>query len=61
MVRGGVVLEFGSGQEVQPVSRFVGAENTKVGFDFLVSVFCLSVSLRVVGRGELDVVLEESC
>ena len=61
MVRGGVVLEFGSGQEVWPVLRFVGAENTKIGFNFLVRAFHLSVSLRVVGCGELDVVLEESC
>ena len=61
MVRGRVVLEFGSGQEVQPVSRFVGAENTKIGFDFLVSAFRLSISLRVVGHGELGIVLEESC
>ena len=60
MVRGRVVLELSSGQEIWPVLRFVGAENTKIGFNFLVRAFHLSISLRVIGCGELDVIFEES-
>ena len=60
MVRGRVMLELGGGQEVWPVLRFIGTENAKVGFYFLVSALSLTVSLGVVGCGEPDVIFEES-
>ena len=58
-MRGGIVLEFSSGQEVRPALRFIGAENVKIGFDLLVNAFHLSVSLRVIGCGEFNVIFEE--
>ena len=57
---GGIVLEFSGSEETGPRLRIVGAEDSKIGFDFLVSAFGLSVSLRMVGGGEADIVMEES-
>ena len=57
---GGVVLEFGSREEVRPALGVVGAEDVEVGFNFLVCLFGLSVSLRVIGGGEPDIIFEES-
>ena len=37
-----------------------GAEDTKVGFDFLIGSLGLSISLRVVRGGESNVVFEDS-
>ena len=60
MVRGGIVLEFGGREEVKPTFGIIGAKDTKVCFDFLVGALHLSVSLRVIGSGKFDVILEES-
>ena len=60
MMRGGVVLKLGGGKEVQPALGVVGAEDAEVRFDLLVSAFRLSVGLRMVGGGELDLILEKS-
>ena len=57
---GGVVLEFGSREEIQPGSRVVGAKDTEICFYFLVGAFGLSIGLRVIRCGEFDIVLEES-
>ena len=40
---------------------FVGTENVKICFNFLIGSFCLSVCLRVIHGGEFDIVVEESC
>ena len=37
-----------------------GTEDTKVGFDFLIGSFGLSISLRMVRSGESDVIFEDS-
>ena len=37
-----------------------GAEDTKVGFNFLIGSLGLSISLRVVRSGESNVVFEDS-
>ena len=60
-MRGGVVVEFGRGEELCPFSRVIGAEDVEIGFEFLISSFCLSVSLRVIGGGESYIVFEEAC
>ena len=39
--------------------RVVGAEDAEIGFELLIGLFGLSVSLRVVGDGEFDVILQE--
>ena len=59
-MRGRVVLKFSSGEEVQPSFGVVGAEDAEICFYLLVSAFCLSICLRVVGGREFDVILEES-
>ena len=51
MVRGGVVLELSSGEEVCPGVRIIGTEDTEISLDFLVGWFGLSVSLGVVCGG----------
>ena len=57
---GGVVLKFGGREEVNPVSRVVGAKDAEICLYFLVGAFCLSIRLRMVSGGEFDIVLEES-
>ena len=60
MVGGGVVLEFSGGEEVGPGFGVVGAKDSEISFNLLVSAFGLSIGLRMVGGGETDVVMEES-
>ena len=55
------MVEFGGGEELRPFSRVVSAEYAEIGFEFLIGSFRLSVGLRVVGSGELYVVVEEAC
>ena len=37
----------------------MGAEDPKIGFNFLIGSFSLSICLGVVGGGETDVVLKD--
>jgi len=46
-----VVLEFCEFQEPDPVTLSLVGEESEILFQFLVDLFCLSVSLRVVGCG----------
>ena len=57
---GRIVLEFSGRKEFQPAPRIVGTEYSKIGFDFLIGLLCLSVGLWVVGSGKFDVTFEES-
>ena len=57
---GGVVLKFGSREEINPVSRVVRAKDAKICFYLLIGAFRLSIRLRMVSGGEFDVILEES-
>ena len=54
------MLEFCKRKELGPLMGITGAEDTKVGFDFLIGSFGLSISLRVVRGGESNVVFEDS-
>ena len=54
-------MKLSGGEEVCPFPRVVGTEDAEIGFDLLIGPFGLSVCLRVVCSGELDVVLEELC
>ena len=56
----GVVLEFCERKELGPLMGITGAEDTKVGFDFLIGSLGLSISLRVVRSGESNIVFEDS-
>ena len=55
------MVEFSGGKELHPFSQVIGAEDTEIGLEFLIGSFSLSVSLRMVGSGELYVVFEEAC
>ena len=57
---GGVVSEFCHGKKLGPFLRFIRSEQSQVRFQFLVYPFRFSVSLRVVGSGEGDIILEEA-
>jgi hypothetical protein len=54
------MMKLSGGKEVRPFPRVVGTEDAKISFNFLIGSFRLSVSLRVIGGGEFDVVLEEA-
>ena len=43
-----------------PFPRIMGAEDPKIGFNFLIGSFSLSIHLGVVGRGEANVVLKDT-
>ena len=58
---GGVMVEFGGGEELHPFSRVIGAEDAEIGLEFLIGSFCLSIGLRVIGSGESYVIIEEAC
>ena len=47
-----IVGEFCVGNRFGQRCRIIAAENTKIGFDFLIDSFRLSVGLRVVGGRE---------
>ena len=59
-VGGRVVSEFCHGKELGPIFGFIRSEQPEVCLQFLVYPFHFSVSLRVIGCGEADVVLEEA-
>ena len=58
---GGVVVEFSGGKELYPFGWVVGTEDAEISLEFLISSFSLSISLRVIGGGELYIVFEEAC
>ena len=59
-MRGGVVMEFCRGKELYPFSRVVGAKDAEVCFKLLIGSLGLSISLRMVGSGEVNIILEET-
>ena len=60
-VWGRVVVEFGGGKELYPFGRVVGTEDVEIGLEFLIGLFRLSISLRMVGSGESYIVFKEAC
>ena len=56
---GRIMLEFCGRKEFQPALRIVGTKYLKIGFDFLIGSFHLSISLWVVGGGEFDIIFEK--
>ena len=55
------MVEFSGGEELHPFSQVIGAEYVKIGLEFLIGSFSLSIGLRVVGSGESYVVVEKAC
>ena len=56
-VRAVIVGEFCVGDRFGPRCGIIAAEDTEVGFDFLIDSFSFAVGLRVVGSGEGEVVV----
>ena len=60
-VRDRAMVKLSGGEEVRPFLRVIGTEDTKVCFNFLIGLFSLSIHLRIICGGELDIVVEELC
>ena len=57
-VRNRVVVEFSCGKEFQPFLGVVGTEDLEIGLNFLVGLFSLPISLRVVGGRKVDIIVK---
>ena len=55
-VRVVIVSEFCVGDRFGPRCGIIAAEDAKIGLDFLIDSFRLSVGLWVVGSGEREVI-----
>ena len=51
--------KFGVGDLFRPRGRVISAEDSEIGFDFLVHTFGFSIRLGVVGGGEGEVVVQD--
>ena len=56
----GVVVEFCRGKELYPFSQVVGAKDAEIGFELLIGSLGLSISLRMVGHREANIIPEET-
>ena len=54
-----IVCKFSVGNVVSPRSRVTSTEYAKIGFDFLIYSFSLSIRLWMVSGGEGEVIFEE--
>ena len=57
-MRNGVVVEFGCGEKFCPFLRVVGTEDSEISLNFLVGSFSLPICLRLIGGGEVDIIME---
>ena len=57
-MRNGVVVEFGCGEKFCPFLGVIGTEDLEISLNFLVGSFSLPISLRVIGGGEADIIVE---
>ena len=57
-VRNGVMVEFSCGEKFQPFLGVVGTEDLEIGLNFLVGLFSLPISLRVVGGRKVDIIVK---
>ena len=57
-MRNGVVVEFGCGEKFCLFLGVVGTEDLEISLNFLAGSFGLSISLRVIGSGEADIIVE---
>ena len=52
------MVEFSCGEEFCPFLGVVGAEDSEISFNFLVGLFCLPISLGVIGNRKVDIIVE---
>lgn len=55
-----IMDEFCHVEMFAPRERVCSADYTEVGFKFLIQMFSLSISLRMISSGERDLVSENS-
>ena len=55
------MVKLSGGKEVHPFLRVVGIEDAKICLNFLIGPLSLSIHLRMICGGELDIVVEELC
>ena len=53
------MVKFCQGKELYPFSWVVGAKDVEICFELLLGSLSLSISLRMVGSGEVNIILEE--
>ena len=54
------MVEFRRRKELYPFSQVVGTKDAEICFELLIGVLSLSISLRMVGSGEVNIILEET-
>ena len=57
-MRNGVVKAFSCGEKFRPFLRIVGTEDSEISLNFLVGSLSLSIHLRVIGSGEVNIIME---
>ena len=57
-MRNRVVVEFGCGKKFCPFLGVVGTEDLEISLNFLVGLFGLPISLRVIGSEKADIIVE---
>ena len=54
------MVEFCGGKELYPFSQVVGTKDVKICFKFLIGSLSLTISLRMIGSREVNIILEET-
>ena len=54
------MVELSRREKVYLFRGVIATEDAEIGFKFLISLFSLTISLRVVHSGEADVIVEET-
>ena len=54
------MVKFCQEKELYPFSWVVGAEDMEICFELLISLLGLTISLRMVGSREVNIILEET-
>ena len=52
------MVEFGCGEKFCPFLGIVGTEDLEISLNFLIGLFGLSISLRVIGGQKVDIIVE---
>ena len=53
-------MKFCQGKKLYPFSRVVGAKDAEICFELLIGSLSLTISLRMIGSGEANIILEET-
>ena len=55
------MVEFHRGKELYPFGQIVGTKDVEISFEFLIGSLSLSIGLRMVGSGKVNIIPEETC